>query len=213
MELSPTQARLLWKSLLANASELATDVQVLLDFQRYARAQTLMIVAKEEIGKSVRLYKLFSHPWSSGDEVILEFAHPDDTYLNMSAYFDTAEDLGPFWGDFAQFDLGEASSPGERDSWRGFLDAANSPESIHRHLRVTQTTEGVVVNPSDVVVGDLPSELTRLAEVIEMCLIVDHTRMKHESVMPYDTTIDRQEEVLRLTHPELQRYMRLDEPE
>jgi len=45
-------------------------------------------------------------------------------------------------------------------------------------------------------------ELTRSARVIEMMLIKDHSRMKFESKLPYDSTHEQQWRLMPVSHPE-----------
>jgi len=63
--MTPTVARALWLALLDNAARLVVEADALFPSPR---AQSLVVLAEEEVGKAVWVYKAFSSAWSGGDE-------------------------------------------------------------------------------------------------------------------------------------------------
>jgi hypothetical protein len=61
---------------------------------------------------------------------------------------------------------------------------------------------GEVLTPSDVEAGSIVEDLRTAAQVIEMLLISDHTRLKHDAVTPYDSTHVQQRRLLPISHPD-----------
>ena len=64
--------------------------------------------------------------------------------------------------------------------------------------RVGQT----ITTPADAEVGDMRAALIRAAQVAEMLLIADHTRMQHLPAGPQDSTMDLQMRVMPYSHPD-----------
>lgn len=60
MKINPKLARRLWKALIANATELIDDANVLFKRGSYGRARSLAVLAQEELGKALWIYKAFS---------------------------------------------------------------------------------------------------------------------------------------------------------
>lgn len=60
---------------------------------------------------------------------------------------------------------------------------------------------GAVLSPADVSAGSIDADLQTAAQVVEMLLIKDHSRMKHEATMPYDSTHEQQHRLLPISHP------------
>ncbi|WP_052462654.1 hypothetical protein [Nigerium massiliense] len=67
---------------------------------------------------------------------------------------------------------------------------------------VDRDGQGRVSAPADVVAGSIATDLQTAAQVIEMLLIKDHTRMKHDESTPYDSTHEQQHRLLPISHPE-----------
>jgi AbiV family abortive infection protein len=63
--LTPTAARAFWLALLENAARIIIDADALFPSPR---AQSLVVLAQEEIGKAVWVYKSFRNAWNDGDE-------------------------------------------------------------------------------------------------------------------------------------------------
>ncbi|MHA6667493.1 AbiV family abortive infection protein [Homoserinimonas sp. A447] len=63
--LTPTAARAFWLALLDNAARITIEADALFPSPR---AQSLVVLAQEEVGKAVWVYKSFWNAWSDGDE-------------------------------------------------------------------------------------------------------------------------------------------------
>lgn len=50
--------------------------------------------------------------------------------------------------------------------------------------------------------GTIDADLHTAAQVVEMLLIKDHSRMKLEATTPYDSTHEQQHRLLPISHPE-----------
>lgn len=206
--MSATTARLYWKALIDNATRLIADAQTLLDGSP-GRARALTVLAQEELGKALWLYGDFQSAWNAGeDEERTVHALNRHGRSHTRKYFEAllfGEYLPIFWGDD-----GNAPMPAEGESWEEFATrrlaeaetAAENANLAKQHgFYVDIDSEGLISSPSDAnrrVVGD---DLMRAAQVVEMLLIQDHTRMKHEAAAPYDSTHEQQFRLLSISHP------------
>lgn len=70
--MAPTPARALWQALLDNAARILVDADRLVPSPR---AQSLVVLAREEVGKAVWVYETFWNAWNAwndGDEDPIE---------------------------------------------------------------------------------------------------------------------------------------------
>lgn len=67
--MTPTAARAFWLALVDNASRILVEADALFPSPR---AQSLVVLAQEEVGKAVWVHEAFWSAWSSGDETPLE---------------------------------------------------------------------------------------------------------------------------------------------
>lgn len=67
--MTPMVARTLWLALLDNAARTVAEADALFPSPR---AQSLVVLAKEEVGKAVWVYETFRSAWIDGDETPLE---------------------------------------------------------------------------------------------------------------------------------------------
>jgi len=63
--MTPTAARAFWLALLDNAARIVVEADALFPSPR---AQSLVVLAQEEVGKAVWVYKAFWSAWNDGDE-------------------------------------------------------------------------------------------------------------------------------------------------
>lgn len=61
---------------------------------------------------------------------------------------------------------------------------------------------GAVLSPADISAGAIADDLRTAAQVVEMLLIKDHSRMKLEATTPYDSTYEQQHRLLPISHPD-----------
>ena len=67
--MTPTSARAFWLALVDNAARILVEADALYPSPR---AQSLVVLAKEEVGKAVWVYETFRSAWSDGDQTPLE---------------------------------------------------------------------------------------------------------------------------------------------
>lgn len=67
--MTPTAARAFWLALLDNAARIVVEADLLFPSPR---AQSLVVLAQEEVGKAVWVYKTFWSAWNDGDETSSE---------------------------------------------------------------------------------------------------------------------------------------------
>jgi AbiV family abortive infection protein len=211
MELAARNARELWKALVDNAASLVRDAELLLGARSFGRASSLTVLAQEELGKALWIYDTFEDSWNNGDDdvrVVNGFKqHGRDhtkKYLEAMVF---GRELAFFWGDHSvEYEYGENQDSWER-IWReqrrkAELAAKEANLLKQRGFYVDQGTDGSIQSPADIEQGALVQDLQTAAQVIEMLLIKDHSRMKHDSTEPYDGTHATQFNLLPVAHPE-----------
>lgn len=209
--MSPPAAREFWKALMDNASALVTDAHTLLAAGSYGRARSLGVLAQEELGKALWIYEDFSCSWSEGDETPrvvdkLEQHGRNHTkkYLEAVVFGD---ELAEFWGDYTRV----RETAADLDSWEEVHEqrqreaevAAREANNAKQHgFYVDLAEDGSVLSPTALLAGTTETDLQTAAQVIEMLLIRDHTRMKHDAKTTYDSTHEQQFRLLPVAHPE-----------
>ncbi|QYB08229.1 hypothetical protein I1A62_07005 [Rhodococcus sp. USK10] len=58
-----------------------------------------------------------------------------------------------------------------------------------------------MASPTQIEAGTTDADLQTAAQIVEMLLIRDHSRMKFEAVTPYDSTHAQQIRLLPVSHP------------
>ncbi|UPK66465.1 AbiV family abortive infection protein (plasmid) [Rhodococcus pyridinivorans] len=209
--MSPTQAREYWKALVDNAAALIADANVLFNAESYGRARSLTVLAQEELGKALWVYDSFHRAWSEGDEVprtVDMLARHGRThtekYLEACVFGD---ELAAFWGDFDA----EHTQWQDSESWeeahahrRLKADAASRQANLEkkRGFYVDRDADGTIHSPADIEAGTIADDLQTAAQVVEMLLIKDHSRMKFDATTPYDSTHPQQFRLLPISHPD-----------
>jgi AbiV family abortive infection protein len=104
----PQDARDFWKALMDNASALIADAQLLPNAESFGGAQSLTVLAREELGKALWIYDVFESSWSSGDSdprtVDRLAAHGRNHVQKYLEAFVYGDELASFWGDYSQLD-------------------------------------------------------------------------------------------------------------
>lgn len=210
------EARAFWKALMDNGSCLIADSRLLLQAGSFGRARSLTILAQEELGKALWIYDEFEAAWSCGlqDARTVERLR-EHGRRHIQKYLEAAtfgDELAAFWGDFSAFE----SRPGEtaveaiaRLDTEGQSRRVQAERSARRAniakqhgFYVDRDEHGHFLSPPDIGPGTVEADLQRAAQVIEMLLIKDHTRMKNQAVTPYDSTHLQQYRLLPISHPE-----------
>jgi len=196
-----------------NASSLICDADMLLEHGSYGRARSLAVLAQEELGKALWIYETFQQSWSAGVEDVLEVAklrtegrHHAAKYMESVVF---GQGLAAFWGDYGSCEYPDDNS---RESWDTFIaeirrnaeaagKRANEEKMAGFYVDLDGASEAVLT-PADITAGTIDEDLRVAAQVVEMLLIKDHSRMKLEAVTPYDSTQEQQHRLLSISHPE-----------
>ena len=208
--MSPPRARELWKALVDNASRLIDDARLLLANGSPGRARSLTVLAQEELGKALWIYDAFSLSWSGGDDadrtVDMLHSHSRDHARKYMEAVMFGGQLDEFWGGY-----GRMPQPAAGETLGDFVErrraeaeAAAKAANLAKQngFYVDVSADGAIHTPDRCDVGDVAGDLTHAAQVVEMLLISDHTRMKHDATTPYDGTLVQQFRLLPTSHPE-----------
>ncbi len=206
----PAEARAFWKALMDNASSLITDAHVLLEAGSFGRARSLTVLAQEELGKALWVYETFEQAWSTGDEepkAVDELRRRGrDHVRKYAAAFVFGDELPMFWGDYNSLRQPEEDESWEaaHERWRRETDDAADQANRRKQagFYVDRDADGTVTSPSSIDAGTTAEDLQTAAQVVEMLLIKDHSRMKHDAQTPYDSTHEQQFRLLPISHPE-----------
>lgn len=210
------EAREFWMSLMDNASSLIVDAYLLLEADSFGRARSLMVLAQEELGKALWVYDMFEAAWSAGDEsqrTVERLAA--DGNRHVAKYLEAmvfGDDLAQFWGDYTAFASPQGESVEEmlvrlrRDAEERAVRAKEAAREANRLKQrgfyVDRLENGSVASPTDIEPGTVAVDLQVAAQVVEMLLIKDHTRMQDLPGTLYDSTHAQQGRLLRISHPE-----------
>lgn len=215
MMLHPVKARAFWKALMDNATNLITDAQLLLEHESFGRSRSLTVLAQEELGKALWLYEAFNGAWSDGDETPVTVERlSTDGRKHATKYmqaFVFGQELSAFWGNYETL-YEDAPLHGTQEDWDAWFATreaeakaagmqANDEKMRGFYVDLEQDT-GQVLTPGDIDAGSIAADLQTAAQVVEMLLIKDHSRMKLHSSTPYDSTHDQQHRLLSISHPE-----------
>ncbi len=206
-QISAEFARQWWKRLMANTVALVEDAAVLAANESHGRAQSLVVLAMEELAKARWLYQAAEREWTAplalygqvpreaGPVLVPQGMRtnrrPHAEKLRVAEQF--ASGLGGFW------------DPGRRIEYYELPDLATFEGTARqRNLNkqagfyVDRAAE-VITSPLDVPHEGVADDVQRAAKVIQMHLIEDHTRQQdapdpllidsvedlHWAVMPY----------------------------
>lgn len=206
-------ARQLWKALMDNATGLIADAHLLLEAGSRARGRALAVLAQEELGKALWIYDEFAAAWSEANEAARTVERLDkhgrnhiQKFLEAAVYGD---ELAMFWGDYSSIDHEADWTVAQvQERHRQRLEEAKAAAQAANLQKqagfyVDFDSDGRISSPTTIETGDIDRELQTAAQVIEMLLIRDHTRMKHEtSTAAYDSTHPQQFRLLPISHPE-----------
>lgn len=212
MEMKPTAARTFWKALMDNATALINDADTLLKVSSFGRARSLTVLAQEELGKALWLYDTFSSSWDTGDETALEVSklksHGRSHSTKYMEAFVFGQELEAFWGHFnSDEDPGDTEEQWVEHFAKRQREAAEVGSQANQEKMLgfyvdTDPGTGEVLSPMRIGSGTIPEDLQTAAQVIEMLLIKDHSRMKLDADTPYDSTHAQQHRLLHISHPE-----------
>ena len=208
--MTPQNARTFWKALMDNASALIADADVLLSAGSFGRARALTVLAQEELGKALWVYDTFSAAWSTGDSEPLKVdrlaKHGRDHVQKFLEAFVYGDELAAFWGDYEAMDT-RRQGESWKDAWQrrqreAEAAAKEANTAKQRGFYVDRDKVGTISSPTSFGAGTVADDLEVAAQVVEMLLIRDHSRMKMEAVTEYDSTHDQQFRLLPISHSE-----------
>lgn len=215
MILHPEKARAFWKALRDNATSLITDARLLLEHGSFGRARSLTVLAQEELGKALWLCEAFSQAWSNDTDTPLTVERlSTDGRKHATKYmqaFVFGKELDAFWGDYQTL-YEDAPLEGNQEDWNAWFTArdaeatAAGKEANEEKMRGfyvdLQQHDDLLLTPSRIEAGTIAEDLQTAAQVVEMLLIKDHSRMKLDARTPYDSTHEQQHRLLSISHPE-----------
>ncbi len=125
-------------------------------------------------------------------------------YLEATLFGD---ELAFFWGDYSAM----RDYPPDSESWEDTY--ARQQEQVQaaafqanlakqRGFYVDRDESGTLHRPTRVEAGTTAADLQTAAQVVEMLLIRDHSRMQLDAHTPYDSTHDQQLRLLPISHPQ-----------
>lgn len=209
----PNTARRFWKALMDNASGLIADARGLLEHGSFGRARSLTVLAQEELGKALWMYESFEQSWSTGSKEAQEVPRlTADGRRHAVKYMEAfvfGQELAAFWGDYGSYEYPEDES---QEGWDAFFAKQKSDAEAAGRRANEQKMAGfyvdldgtgdAVLSSADISAGSIDADLQTAAQVVEMLLIKDHSRMKLEAETPYDSTHEQQHRLLPISHPE-----------
>lgn len=203
--LSAEDARIWWRALLANSVTLLEDAVALQARNSFGRAQSLGVLAMEEMAKALWISNAAQDVWTAGSGQV---TMPDEFEKNarkhppklLEALLADTE-LSTFWGDYA-----ETFESGLEGLVQHLADAVTATQEAVKELNLAKQAgfyvdrqDGIVQSPTETTVDGLTISLPRVARVVEMLLIRDHSRMKFEmAAEDYDSTHDLQTRLLAI---------------
>ena len=204
--LAPDAARIYWRTLLDNATKLIADAHLLHSVDSFGRARALTVLAEEELGKATVVYERFSHSWSerSSEPVELPLGSARDHLEKYRAAYEFGKELEIFWGGGYE---GHFPIDDEWDRWfaerKAEANAAARAANLEKQRGFyVDLIEGKVLSPADFTSEGVADPLVRAAQVIEMMLITDHTRMQAGDPAHFDDTHEMQWRVMPTAHGE-----------
>jgi AbiV family abortive infection protein len=208
--MTPPNARLFWQALMDNASALIADADVLIGTGSVGRSRSLGVVAQEELGKALWIYETFSDSWNTGDRAPRNVDQlAADSRSHTKKYLEAClfgAGLAGFWGDYSGYDHHQEGEFWEDSSIRRRFEAEAAAKSANVHKQrgfyVDLNESGTILSPRDVSPDGISEDLQRAAQVVEMLLIRDHSRMKFDAVTDYESAHEQQFRLLPISHPE-----------
>lgn len=162
---------------------------------------------------SLWIYETFEQAWSTGTDERGEVPRlTSDGRRHAVKYMESfvfGQELAAFWGDYNAYELPEDDSPNGWETHfakrKYYADAAGKQANVEKMpgFYVDLSDDGeTVLTPANIEAGTIAEDLQTAAQVIEMLLIKDHSRMKLEATMPYDSTHEQQHRLLPISHPD-----------
>lgn len=127
-------------------------------------------------------------------------------YMEASVF---GRELAAFWGDYGDYEYPEDES---QEGWDTFFAWKRSEATASRQAGQRREDGRVLLRPGRgrrdrplpgyIDTEAISEDLQTAAQVVEMLLIEDHSRMKLEASTPHDSTREQQHRLLSISHPE-----------
>ena len=190
--LTPTAARAFWLALLDNAARSINDADALFPSPR---AQSLVVLAQEEVGKAVWVYKSFYNAWNGGDETPREVPELRNKGLNHLAKLIEATDFltamveVPGFSEAVDIEIAKAHAP---DALAAYLNglAQEDNEAKKRGFYVDLRADGSFTVPHEIDRPLLRFQIWEAADMIQWFLVEDHMRASLTGKKPVSPTED-----------------------
>ena len=176
--LTPMAARAFWLALLDNAARIIVEADALFPSPR---AQSLVVLAQEEVGKAVWVYKSFWNAWSTGDETPREVPELRKQKFDHLAKLKEATDSWtalvevPGNPEAVEIDLVKTHAPAVLDAYLAGL-AKEDNEAKKRGFYVDLRADGSFTVPHQIDRPLLRSQIWEAADMIKWSLTEDHLR-------------------------------------
>ncbi|WP_104198708.1 AbiV family abortive infection protein [Cryobacterium sp. Y29] len=176
--LTPTTARAFWLALLENAARIIIDADALFPSPR---AQSLIVLAQEEVGKAVWVYKSFRNAWYDGDETPHEVPELRKQGVHHLAKLIEAADFGTVLAEVPgnpepiEIELVKTHAPDVLDAYLKGL-AQEDNEAKKSGFYVDLRADGSFTVPHEIERPLLRSQIWETADMIQWFLMEDHLR-------------------------------------
>jgi len=173
--MTPMTARALWLALLDNAARIVVEADALFPSPR---AQSLVVLAQEEVGKAVWVYKTFSGAWNDRDETpdeVLQLRKQGRSHiakLMEAADFWTALVEVPDSPQPVEIELVKAHAPEMLLTYLSGI-AHEDNEAKKKGFYVDLEEDGTFTVPHEIERPLLRSHIWEAADMIQWCLIED----------------------------------------
>jgi len=185
-KLAPATARVFWLALLENAARLIVDAEALFPSPR---AQALVVLAQEEVGKAVWVYKAFWDAWNDSEETQYEVPKlPKDHVVKhiQANDFLTAIVGVPGFSDSVDIEIAREHDPDALGAYLASL-AQEDNEAKKRGFYVDLKVDGSFTVPHEIDRPFLRFDIYRVAEMIQWFCVEDQLRVNINS-MPRSPT-------------------------
>ncbi|MFU8946178.1 AbiV family abortive infection protein [Mycetocola zhadangensis] len=176
--LTPTAARAFWLALLDNAARITIEADALFPSPR---AQSLVVLAQEEVGKAVWVYKSFWNAWNDGDETPHEVPELRKQRFDHLAKLIEATDYStalvevPGSPEPVEIELVKTLAPDVLDAYLEGL-AQEDNEAKKRGFYVDLRADGSFTVPHEIDRPLLRFQIWQAADMIKWFLTEDHLR-------------------------------------
>lgn len=188
--LTPTAARAFWLALLDNAARITIEAHALFPSPR---AQSLVVLAQEEMGKAVWVYKTFWRAWNDGDETPREVPELRNKAFHHLAKLVEATDFATALVDVpgspepVEIELVKTYAPDVLDAYLEGL-AQEDNEAKKRGFYVDLRADGSFTVPHEIDRPLLRVQIWQAADTIKWAIDEDQLRASLAGIKPISPT-------------------------